>query len=195
MKHQTAKPSEPIMRFFTPELYVRFNSADEDEANQANEAWEAAVFAYRKHLDDIRERLPSQVRKLADLCLHDAEFLGCHESIDPLFPPDHERSNQHPPWLATALISIQRDGNMVSLIYVLWDRVRESQLAQDWPFSKARTHWLYDEIDLASHHSDRFLHRILLSDSRILEIPFTSANVHSLPLSPQDGSIGVRQSA
>src|SRR5437870_701827 len=81
MKHQTAKPSEPTMRFFPPELYVRFNSADEDEADRANEAWESALLAYRKHLDDIRERFPSQVRKLAEFCLHDAEFLGYDQAI------------------------------------------------------------------------------------------------------------------
>jgi hypothetical protein len=30
---------EAIMRFFTPELYDRFNSADDDEADRADESW------------------------------------------------------------------------------------------------------------------------------------------------------------
>ena len=73
------------MRFFTPELYVRFNSSDEDQANAADAAWEAALQGYQKHLDGIRERLPSQVRKLSALNLHDAEVLAFEEVAEPAF--------------------------------------------------------------------------------------------------------------
>ena len=38
--------SEPIMRFFTPELYTQFNSSDDGVADHANEAWENALQEY-----------------------------------------------------------------------------------------------------------------------------------------------------
>jgi hypothetical protein len=180
------------MRFFTPELYARFNSADEDEADDANEAWEAALARYRNHLDGIRDRMPSQVRKLAELDLHDAEFLGCDQEVGPLVPAPSEAFPQ-PVWSAVAILSVKQDDTIVSLIYLLWDRVREYPAAADWPFSKARTHWLYDEVDLAPDPRGMFLHRVLLSDGRVLEIPFASAIIHSLSLAPPDGRI--RQSA
>jgi len=73
------------MRFFTPELYVKFNSPDDVEANRADEDWEAA----------IRE---------------------------------------------------------------------------------------YDEVDVASIGLRTFLHRVLLSDGTVIEIPFVSVMIHSFPL-------------
>jgi hypothetical protein len=193
MKHRNAKPSEQIMRFFTPELFVRFNSPDEDEADEANEAWETALLEYREHLDAIRDRMPSQVRKLAELCLHDAELLACEQAVEPLFPPV-EPFGPHPLWSALAILSVNHDRKIVSLIYILWDRVREYPSPQNWPFSKLRTHWLYDEVDLTSNDRGMFLHRVLLSDGRVLEIPFMSAVVHK-PISPPSEGEVLRHSA
>lgn len=176
------------MRFFTPELYVRFNSSDEEEADRANEAWEKALVDYRKHLDSIQDRVPSQVRKLADLCLHDAELLACEQPVEPL-PSFQVEPFGHPFWFAMAILSLRQDGQIVSLIYMLWDRIREYPPPENWPFSKLRTHWLYDEVDLTTtQRGGQFLHRILLSDGRVLEVPFVSAIRHSLPLSEVGGT-------
>ena len=69
MRLQTEKPSEQVMKFFTPELFIRFNSTDDEKADRADEDWEAAIGAYRHHLDCLREQMPSQVNKLAaSLC-------------------------------------------------------------------------------------------------------------------------------
>lgn len=119
------------MRYFTPELYRRFNSADETEADDADAQWEQALQAYRKHLDEIQNRLPENACRLTALCLHDAEFLDIEKSVDPHL----------------AVISVHQNGTILSLIYVLWDQLREHSPSPDWPFSKERVHWLYDEID------------------------------------------------
>ena len=92
MKRRTEKPSDSPMRFFTPELYVRFNSADDAEADVADAEWESAVAAYRRHLDGLRDRIPMQVRALADLCLHDAELLAVQQEIQ---PPQHFRARSN----------------------------------------------------------------------------------------------------
>jgi len=180
------------MRFFTPELVARFNSADDAEADQADEAWEKAIAAYRKHLDSMRDRMPSQVRKLTELCLHDADLLACDQEVGPHFPFPFE---PFPPfWTAMAIVSVKQEDQIVSLIYLLWDRMREYPASEDWSFSKAGTHWLYDEVDVAGHRG-AFLHRALLSDGRVLEIPFLTVFIHELPLMPKAGALKVRTSA
>lgn len=184
MKLQTAKHSEQFMQYFTPELFVRFNSTDEDVANEADEAWETAVLEYRKHLDSIRDGMTSQVRKLTDLCLHDAELLAFDQNVEPTFSAPFEPLGSFPLWSAMAILSVKQDSKIVTLMYLLWDRVRERSSQPDWPFSKRRTHWLYDEIDTVDNHPGAFVHRILLSDGRVLEIPFVSVITHGIPLTP-----------
>jgi hypothetical protein len=63
------------------------------------------------------------------------------------------------------------------------------------PFSKTRTHGLYDEVDLAPAPRGAVLHRVLLSDGRVLEIPFLSVFIRSLPLSPPEEGIRVGRTA
>ncbi len=83
-----------------------------------------------------------------------------------------------------AVLSVRQDGQVVSLIYLLWDRVRESVAPADWPLSRERPHWLYDEIDVAPDRPGAFVHRVLLSDGRVLEVPFLSVVAHGVPLGP-----------
>ncbi len=164
------------MRYFTPDLFARYNSADEAVADEADAEWEAALAAYRAHLDAVRGELPPPVRELAELCLHDAELLG-DRPADP----------------SVAVVMLSQQGSFVVLVYSLWEQVREQPAPPDWPFSKQRTHWLYDELDIARGAEGRFLHRVLLSDGRALEIPFRSVILRRIP-APQSG-VPVRQSA
>lgn len=157
MKHRSLKP---IMRYFTPELYIRFNSPDDDVADAANEAWENALEDYQNHLASFRDKMPSQVRKLSELCLHDAEVLS------------FEMGNE-----ILAIVSLKQDANIRSLFYMLWDRVRQYPFSGEWAFSKLRKSWLYDEVDVAPDQHGLFLHRVLFSDGSVVEIPFVSVVV------------------
>jgi hypothetical protein len=179
MKHPTEKPAEQVMRFFTTELYVLFNSPDDEVADRANEEWERALQAYKRHLDTMRDRMPSQVRKVAELSLHDAEVLGMEfQSLSPL----PEQFGPTPLWSAMAILSLKQDRTIQSLIYTLWDRVREYPAQDGWRFSKTRKHWLYDEVDITPDRHGTFLHRILFSDGAIVEIPFVSAIINTVNL-------------
>jgi hypothetical protein len=184
MKPPTAKPSEQIMRYFTPELYEQFNSSDDEVADRADEAWEAAIQAYHRHLDSIRDKMPSQVRKLAELCLHDAEVLAYDQQMQSF--PLPEPFWPGPLWSAVALLSLKQGRSALSFFYSLWDPMRTCPPRETWRFSKLRKHWLYDELDLAPGHRGMFLHRILLSDGSVLEIPFVSVLWHSFPLPAAD---------
>jgi hypothetical protein len=174
------------MRFFTPELYLQFNSADDEEADRANEAWEGAVREYRRHLDDLKDRMPSSVRELAELPLHDAEILAWERNAEVRFSPPLEMPGVQPSWSVVAILSVKQEDKGVSLIYSLWDRVREFPSPAEWPFSKERRHWLYDEIDVSQPNRGVFCHRVLLSDGTTLEIPFLDVLIHRFPLNPPD---------
>ena len=69
-------PFDAAMQFFTPDLYVRFNSDDDDVANRADADSEDALRAYQSRIDSIKDRLTDQAVQLDTLCLHDAELLS-----------------------------------------------------------------------------------------------------------------------
>lgn len=175
------KPSDAAMRFFTPELYRQFNSANEEEADQADAAWESALQHYQFHLREIWDKLPSPIRKLTERCLHDAELLACHTEIEPL-PLSIEPHFPGSPWLASEILSLKSGNEITTLIYTLWDRPRESPALSDWPFSTERKHWLYEELDVVDPQRGLFVQRILFSDGAILEIPFVSILIHRFML-------------
>ena len=65
------------MRFFTPDLYLRFNSGDDEIADQANDEWEKAIDSYQTYLKNLN--LPESVKKLTEINLHDAELADFQE--------------------------------------------------------------------------------------------------------------------
>jgi len=173
------------MRFFTPELYLEFNSQDDAVADQANEAWEGALTAYREHLAAIHNCLPHQVRKLSELCLHDAELLGSElrtEAVNatPTSPCPEVAGN------SIAVLSLNQNETITSLIYSLARDTDAFPPPESWPFSGSRKHWLYDEIDLVGDQPDAFVHRILWSDGSVLRVSFFSVIIHSFPF-PESG--------
>ena len=161
------------MKFFTPELYIRFNSPDDKVADRANEAWEKAGQRYRRRLEAIRDHMPVQVRRVAELCLHDAEVFGFEQELSSSFSLATSTSRPAAS-TAVAVLSLRQDATIRFLIYVLWDRILEHPPKAHWPFSRSQRLWLYDEVDLAADDRGRFLHRILFSDGKVVEIPFVS---------------------
>jgi hypothetical protein len=150
------------MRFFTPDLYIRFNSPDEETADRADEEWEVAVRAYRKHLKGLAGHLPPAAEKLANRPFHDAELLGLRPDIG---PPDSSFPGP------SAAVALEQEGEIITLLYFLREPVRTHPGVGGWRFSKEDVHWLYDELDV-SPRAPFFLHRILFSDGRVVEIPF-----------------------
>ena len=87
MKLRIEKRREHAMEFFTPELYLQFNSPDQETAYRADQTWENAIQDYNRHLDTFRDAMPSGVKELAEkLCLHDAEFIAFQENV---YKPRH----------------------------------------------------------------------------------------------------------
>jgi hypothetical protein len=186
MKRPTDAPFKQPMRFFTPDLYLRFNSPGDEIANEADEAWEEALARYQRHLETIQDQMPQQARALTELCLHDCEVLGWDEAM---LPDLRATSEPLPVWSAFSVLSVRRDSEVFSLNYVLWDKVRRYPAPDGWPFSKSRPHWLYDEVDVAAGASGRFLHRILFSDGTTAEVPFAIGFVHTVAWERSAGDV------
>ena len=111
------------MRFFTPELYLRFNSNDEVEADRAHVEWENVTQKYQKHLHKIHDQLPAQAWQLTELSLHDAELRAIDEKIEPFLTGSDMNG---PCWSTLAIVSLQQHDRFLTLIYFLCDRIRAS---------------------------------------------------------------------
>ena len=62
------------MKFFTPDLLLRFGSDDDEVADAAQADWEKSDIAYKKHLTKILPGLPRNVQHFVKhFCLHDAD--------------------------------------------------------------------------------------------------------------------------
>lgn len=182
MKQISEKPSpDQVMRFFTRELFIRFNSPDDEVADRAYEEWEVALYQYQEHLTKIRAEMPPQLRKITELCFHDAEVLALRE--EEFLPLPLRRW----PCSFATVINLNQDRTIWSLIYLQYEQIRNYPGTSDWPFSKSRKRWLYDEFD--QHNSKEiFLHRILFGDGSILEIPFISVMASNFSLNELSGN-------
>jgi len=166
------------MKFFTPKLYLQFNSPNERLASAAEDAWEIALERYSQHLESLTASMPPSVKQLAALNLHDADFLS-FETLE--FPVVPQTMPDVPEGPSLAALSVKPRDEILTLIYVLWDFVQVHPRPRNRLFSRKQVHWLYEELDVAEADSTRFVHRILLSDGRILVIPFVTAALHRIP--------------
>jgi hypothetical protein len=186
------------MKFFTPELYLQFNSDDDKVADRADALWEKALAAYRRHLTVIHSRLPNNVRQLTEINLHDADVLSLQEAVEPTGFSLPKENVPGPIWQSFAVLSLRQENLVTTLFYTLADHLRRQPAPKDWRFSKERQHWLYDELDLApDFRADHavFLQRILFSDGSVLEIPFGSVVVHRYDLPVAATVNGARRTA
>jgi hypothetical protein len=179
------------MKYYTPELLVRFRSDDDDIADQANEEWEHAIARYNRHFQRIRSRLPESLRTFhREQSLHDADVFG-------------------PAWLPPTPLQFERRGvvliaqqintllpetqNTLAILEysVTSDPVIEKPVSHESFHQTAVPEWLYDEIDVIE--SGLFSHEILLSDGRVIKLVFREFRYHIAPLIPTTRPAGVAE--
>lgn len=185
------------MTFFTPELYLRFNSRDSAVALTADAEWERAIAKYNEYLATFRDRMPSPVEELSELCLHDGEILQREERQHPLDPLCFEHWSGRPVWpfwYGLATLGVRLDDILVTLFYFLCDHVAEHPAPENWPFSREREHWLYDEVHWQGGPGGRFTHVILLSSGVVVAVPFSTVVISRFPLA-QATARGGKQTA
>ena len=122
-KRQTDMPSKHRMLFFTPELYLRYNSQDDKLALAADAEWESAIVRYHHHLATVREKMPPQVDELSRLCLHDGEILSRQERQVPLDSGCYEGypgpPRSFPFWCELATLFVRLENEVVALFLLL----------------------------------------------------------------------------
>jgi hypothetical protein len=157
------------MKYFTPELYLRFNSDDPQEMVQAHDEWERAIERYRQHVREVEANFTPSVRELAhSLCLHDAAVLGLTWVPTPSYA---SRSLPAPDAARSLVVLTAKQGSTVYfLIYLMAEEPLIHEIQQPWPFSKENAHWLYDEFDVDATGQQR--HEVLLSNGRIITLRF-----------------------
>jgi hypothetical protein len=153
------------MKFLSPELLVRINEAESEEAEALYEQWEAIGQAERAYYAEIKDRIPPKLAEFIDsLCLHDADWMGLNVA------PSHDGSQ-----LDVAAINVRQQDNIITLVY---DLLEEPQWSGPTPesriWSEDQVIWLYDEIGLVNDTT--FMHEILLSNGKVLRLVFFQFN-------------------
>ncbi len=173
MNPHIESPSHARFEYFTPELYLRFSSPNKEVASQASEEWETANQKYYAYLETILPRMTAGARKLAEFsCLHDAEIVEFAEtSVDP--EPTSATST------SVKLLVRNEDQLWTRLGYVCWAGLRQAPSPLDWPTPSERIHWVLDEFKMVNVEPNQFLHRILFSDGRQIEIPMFDVIMHT----------------
>ena len=172
MRLRTAKLTGEGMRFLTPDLYMRGNSEDDAVLDEVETEWENRIRQYRSLLRRLQRSLPESARKVAKLCLHDAELIHAKPGVVPVPPMGV--------LVVGAEFSQERTTAHI-LLYSLAGKPTVTSPRPARPFAKKRVCWLYDELDYGKKEGT-FVHRILFSDGRVMLIPFDNAAVESLKL-------------
>jgi len=153
------------VKYFTPDLLLRFGSPDPKIADDAHAEWEKKHAAYGAHLKAIRDRLPKAVRSLLRLCLHDARMVLEGGASD-------HRS---------FLITLQLAGSRDKFVQVNYKLAAEPKINFHRELVEGPTplEWLYDELDLLSQQGQFpvFRHSILLTNGIELELVFHELGV------------------
>ena len=170
----TELPESP-MRFFTPDLFLRVNSSNEEIADSAQEAWEFATHSYQHHLKTVLRSAPRNIVELAGACFHDAVIVGL--TFDPYGrdPFQYSSGGRIPPSVprpSPATFKLALAGRSIALVYLVWDGVTTTPPNPGWSEHKGPLLWLYDEIDEIWSRFGMFIHRILVSNGQVWEIPF-----------------------
>ncbi len=146
------------MKYMTPELLARYQSANDEAALAAYDEWQAAGERYRAELDVIRDKLPPAALLLVDrFCLHDARVVGVGVGANAL----------------AFILVLDGEGGGLHLEYDLVQPVAltpHPEIAEDCPLE-----WLYDEFALGGEEGGgAFVHSILFTNGSELRLVFRS---------------------
>jgi hypothetical protein len=173
------------VKYFTPVLYVRGNSTDDDQVDVAETEWETARAAYRARVAEIGPALLPELRRFeAELNLHDAEVIG----------PAREGNRDV---LLIARLSNTplpgQDNSLAILRYRVIGPPSVTTPVRSRVFDSARPEWLYDEIDFEA--PGVFSHEVLFSDGRVVRLVFDDFSFAVDPLLPTPDTAAAANSA
>jgi len=146
------------MKYFTPDLMLRYGSQDDDIADAANEEWEHRQEVYLGRLKELGSKLPRSLRSLLKhFYLHDAKVSTL--ALD-------KRS--------TFFLILQLDGSGNGGLQLTYRLTAPLKIHRHPEIDEGATplEWLYDEVELLNEEPPTFQHNILLNDGSELEVRF-----------------------
>ena len=171
MNPQMGRSTDLSFDYFIPELYLRISSSDKMIADQASAEWEDANQHYYQYLETILPKMTAEARNLAEFsCLHDTTLIDFREITA------HETTVE--------LVVRNEEQLLTRLTYICWAPVRQSLPRTDLPTDCNGINWVLDEFQMVVELPSRFVHRILFSDGRRVEIPFSDVGMHTFRSGP-----------
>jgi len=153
------------MKYFTPDLYVRGQSLDDDVLDEVDRLWEEAGERYAAYLDTVRAEFSAGLCHIEErYYLHDAEIRGMARRG------------------ASFIITLQLDTPPHSLVTLTFDLVEEPLIAKgvfpaELCSSGRVTEWLYDEWQKLGGNPPTWTMSILLSNGWEVYLHFRDVEV------------------
>jgi hypothetical protein len=163
------------MRYFLPELHVQLNSPDDEVADAAEEAIDRASEEYNRRWAEIKPLMPpTVVRFYEEQFLHDAD----------VFAPARLSATGPSPAGGEVIIVAQQintlnaptHDTLIFLHYAVTAEPRIEIPVRSRVFDPVQPIWLFDEFDMVE--PGVFTHSILVSDGRVIVIPFRDFHYH-----------------
>ena len=152
------------MTYFTPELFIRLQSDQEEVLEAAEIDWEEASTRYRTRLSQVRDELPDSVRELVEgHFLHDAEILGIGAEEDRF---------------VIAVRTREPEDELLVLVYELIEPATIAREVLPESLRSDTMHWLHDEIEVRANEME-FNHKIMFSNGWLVDLRFRSLEVVS----------------
>lgn len=174
------------MNYFTPELYVRGQSRDDEALDETERLWDEACQRYSAYLDGVRRDLPPGLRKIDDsYYLHDATVLGMARQGNAF------------------IVTLQLDTPPQSLLTFTFDLLQEpviraGALPSQYCSRGELVDWLYDEWEKIEGAPPTWAMSILLHNGWEVTLHFRDVAVQEaeavLP-APRGGQTPVPRSA
>lgn len=138
------------MKYFTPELFARFQSTDDEVADRADADWEKATRDYNRRWNKIKHLFPDAVRRFdaSDVRVHDADILSVARQ-------------------GTKLILIAQEEPPCRRLMILTFVLEGEPLIEGDPRG---TCWLYEEFDV--DRAKRLSFEALLSNNVHIKVRF-----------------------
>jgi hypothetical protein len=169
------------MKYLRPEILVRSNSRDLEEAVKAGDEWDAALQRYRRHLNTVKKRLPAKAVCFVDeLFLHDSEFIGLnlYRLDPPAFGPAVTKCARAFVRTDQALIVIDYQ---FAVEFEIESGLLPERLVSGQPL------WLYDEFDFDEVRR-LAMHEVFLSNGSVIKFLFHSFDYAVFPLTTLPGT-------
>jgi hypothetical protein len=151
------------MKYFTPELYLRGQSADDAVVRAVEEAWEEASERYERHLRVIEPEMPEHVREFGNLLLHDADVYSIARRDSQL------------------IMVLRKDAPPCDVVVLTYHLTEEPHLSKGlFPkeYSSVGMQFLYDEMDLIKEGGRTvYAQSILFSNGWEMALRFSDVRV------------------